>query len=285
MTEKKRTPDDVTRAEFDAFVAQHGLVRKESSFSEPQQFQITSGCARITDPCYSTDTWCSGEQRGVFNGTWHARAYEVVDDMDWSYGIKWAILGYEQIEQRLAEALKQFREGLGEPKHPEAFEALVRRDFMREHERRVEGLKNARGRINLIYAYHDYLKDDPRFAPENVIDTIRSADESEIHVGVDSGQAGFFDRVHYPEGGSDDRAFYEAACDLTLGPGFGVVEHNGARMGFVSSSGYGDGGYSFYTLTDAAGFVVFMAIVFIGQEDEDEEEALEEAEAEQELAA
>lgn len=33
-------------------------------------FEITSGAARITDPCYSKDTWCSGVITNVQTGTW-----------------------------------------------------------------------------------------------------------------------------------------------------------------------------------------------------------------------
>jgi hypothetical protein len=70
-------------------------------------------------------------------------------------------------------------------------------------------------------------------------------------VGVDSGQAGIFDASNYrndnvivgmPENahicGKLDK-FYGACCDVTLGDvGAGVIP-----FGFVSSSGWGDGGY------------------------------------------
>lgn len=53
-------------------------------------------------------------------------------------------------------------------------------------------------------------------------------------IGVDSGQAGVFDASVYGRDG-----FYDSCCSATLGKqGFGHV-----RKGFVTSSGYGDGGY------------------------------------------
>jgi hypothetical protein len=60
-------------------------------------------------------------------------------------------------------------------------------------------------------------------------------------IGVDSGQAGFFDSTcPLGEGEYGDKnSFYGKCCDLTLNePDGGVIEN-----GCVSRSGYGDGGY------------------------------------------
>lgn len=54
------------------------------------------------------------------------------------------------------------------------------------------------------------------------------------YIGVDSGQAGVFDARSY---GPDHEAFYEGCCRAT-DKGCGFVPG-----GFVTSSGYGDGGY------------------------------------------
>lgn len=88
-----------------------------------------------------------------------------------------------------------------------------------------------------------------------------------IDVGVDSGQAGFFDDAKYPEDPHQDDAFYDSVCDLTLGPNSGGV----LPFGAVSSSGYGDGGYSCY-VSYVNGEIVAAKIVFIGDESEEEED-------------
>jgi hypothetical protein len=59
-------------------------------------------------------------------------------------------------------------------------------------------------------------------------------------IGVDSGQAGFFDTTFNTWGRDGDDSAYEAICELTLDTpeSAGVCE-----LGAVSSSGYGDGSY------------------------------------------
>lgn len=61
-----------------------------------------------------------------------------------------------------------------------------------------------------------------------------------FEVGVDSGQAGFFDdAVFAVHNGGYDEAFCDKAYDITLSNKKAGVMLNGV----VSSSGYGDGGY------------------------------------------
>lgn len=117
-----------------------------------------------------------------------------------------------------------------------------------------------------------------------------------FEVGVDSGQAGFFDADKYAanQGGEygDLETFYGKACHLTryqtddakdyerdpieggrgkyIGPelpGAGTME-----WGAVSSSGYGDGGYTCEVGKDSLGLVVAAKITFIGDEDDIDEE-------------
>ena len=77
-------------------------------------------------------------------------------------------------------------------------------------------------------------------------------------IGVDSGQAGVFDANIYNSG-----SFYDKCCSTTLGKqGYGYVDG-----GFVSSSGYGDGGYEavIYKKNNKA---VAIEVTFISHEDE-----------------
>ena len=68
--------------------------------------------------------------------------------------------------------------------------------------------------------------------------------EQSFEVGVDSGQAGFW---------------YRHVCDITLSKmSAGVLPY-----GAVSSSGFGDGGYTCYTHADENGVIDFAFIVFI----------------------
>jgi hypothetical protein len=107
-------------------------------------------------------------------------------------------------------------------------------------------------------------------------------------IGVDSGQAGFFQKDKYRNNSTsldmpsyfpekDDR-WYGVCCNITLSrQGAGVLEG-----GVVSSSGYGDGCYDMYTIEEE-GEVVAMKIVFIDEYDGEEfEETDEEYDEEEE---
>lgn len=101
-------------------------------------------------------------------------------------------------------------------------------------------------------------------------------EKTKIDVGVDSGQAGFFDNAKYPDTErtgeyGDMDTFYGQACALTHSEKdrnrvAGVME-----FGAVSSSGYGDGGYDCY-VRRKNGVVVAAKIVFISDEEIDDEE-------------
>jgi len=92
----------------------------------------------------------------------------------------------------------------------------------------------------------------------------------EAEIGVDSGQAGFFCDSGYPQehtGEYDDEetfyAFYGKICELTM-----TEQKSGVlSFGAVSSSGFGDGGYVCNYWTDSDGTVIQAEIVFITDED------------------
>ena len=52
-------------------------------------FEITSGKAHISDPCYELCTWCAGTIEPVKNGVWHSYVVRIDKD-DW--GIRCAML-------------------------------------------------------------------------------------------------------------------------------------------------------------------------------------------------
>ena len=89
-------------------------------------------------------------------------------------------------------------------------------------------------------------------------------------IGVDSGQAGIFDKVYYDvnQGGEygDLETFYGKCCKITLDQVCGIVE----ECGVVSSSGYGDGSYSVYVGYDKDGLIYCVYIEFVTEEEEDE---------------
>lgn len=121
-------------------------------------------------------------------------------------------------------------------------------------------------RCAVVIALHESLREEDEAAWE----------ACDFVVAVDSGQAGIFERTVYRNDDSvvgettfdPDDKWYSSCCDLTLTDlGAGVI--NG---GVVSSSGFGDGGYVAFVARNSEGKVVGVQIVFITDEDLEEEE-------------
>lgn len=100
---------------------------------------------------------------------------------------------------------------------------------------------------------------------------------TDFSIGVDSGQAGFFDEKYYEkyhkgadvDDNAEDSQWYNRVCNITLnGDWCGTIDDKGV----VSESGYGDGGYDVFAVYDDDS-IVALKIVFISDwEDEDDEE-------------
>lgn len=116
-----------------------------------------------------------------------------------------------------------------------------------------------------------FAKDGPTFSAINraVCNGTGQWHECPFEVGVDSGQAGFFDEQFYKEdplfGNFSDpttepgELWYRNCCDVTLSrAAAGVIP-----CGAVSCSGFGDGGYTAVKHITEDGWVDFMFIVFI----------------------
>lgn len=92
---------------------------------------------------------------------------------------------------------------------------------------------------------------------------------ADFEVGVDSGQAGFYDNDNFiNRNGGDDEKWYDKMCNITLSKEQAGVFTDGV----VASSGYGDGGYPCIFHTGIGGKVDFAYIIFIGDDDEEQED-------------
>lgn len=88
----------------------------------------------------------------------------------------------------------------------------------------------------------------------------------DFEVGVDSGQAGFFNTDYFAEHQPDDdwdneKSWYRRVCDITCNTEYSCGTIDGE--GVVSESGYGDGGYCCYPAYDKDEEIVGLRIVFI----------------------
>ena len=87
-------------------------------------------------------------------------------------------------------------------------------------------------------------------------------------IGVDSGQAGFFDDAYYQQNQGGDfgdlDTFFGLACSLTLSNNRGGIMQD---KGVVSDTGFGDGSYPLYIGKNVDGKIVAASIIFIDDEE------------------
>jgi hypothetical protein len=143
-------------------------------------------------------------------------------------------------------------------------------------------------RIARLWAYNlEAAINDPK-----IIHRIEEGNGSPIpfSAGVDSGQFGFFDRVHYRNDESskelpkqdfgdnwdrqDGDSWYRACCELTLGEdSWGVLP-----FGVVSTSGYGDGSYMVVGIKNSNSEYIAIGITFISENDDEDDDFEDEEE-------
>jgi hypothetical protein len=100
---------------------------------------------------------------------------------------------------------------------------------------------------------------------------------AEFRVGVDSGQAGIFDALHYRDDSVFDEVekqntdserkgekWYEFCCNATTNTPF---DADVIPFGVVSSTGYGDGVYECNFWLDSNDEIIKVVMTFIGEED------------------
>lgn len=93
----------------------------------------------------------------------------------------------------------------------------------------------------------------------------RPMDKVDFEVGVDSGQAGIFDLNYYIKNHPISNEWYDKVRKCTFSKGK-LDANTMDNKCFVSSSGYGDGGYDCYT-AQVNGKIVAIKIEFISDDE------------------
>lgn len=222
-----------------------------SSTSPPNAFAVSSGALRVTDPCYDMETWCAGTLDNVKNGIWQAQVGYHKDELD----AEVAERRFKAEEERIAEYAK--RPG-GE-------------DFAQfERERLEEKRKefDARlGRVAYLHIRHENAQS--HFDHEAELDSTWV--DSDIPVGVDSGQAGFFDYALFDQVCGSEPVkdkFYDEVCALTCDTEGQWGVH---PVGCVSSTGWGDGSYDCFVRRDEEGRAIEAIIVYLAEYEEEDD--------------
>lgn len=244
--------------------------------SERRLFAVKSGALRVTDPCYEIDTWCAGQIEGVKNGTWAAQVGFYREGQCKYSKERWdeVVSEFKNGNVKLQQMLEEARKERGEEIDDKALKSIKAFIDMRRFEdlNHYGNPDDWSGRVAYLHIRHTGVEAVP--FNETNFQYVEGLD-----VGVDSGQAGFFDLEAFKlvaatgetkrRDGSPFEVFYEACGEQTLhGDGWGIVQN----MGAVSSSGYGDGSYGCYIRRDEEGEIVEARIVYISDHEDEEGE-------------
>lgn len=247
---------------------------KIDSLSPVGSFEIKSGALRVTDPCYDGTTWCAGTLDNVPNGKWFARVGYHLDEDD-----------LDSYKRRIAdlEAQLELAAERATIKDKSADAAIIAQMMLQSYERELaefkRGYERYTGRVAFLHIWHESSHVEGH-------DSFATMDVAPLEVGVDSGQAGFFDLDSFlatcmtrHDRDTPEHAVYERRCRLTCDYDNGRGDEVHPRWGVdgdgvVSSSGWGDGSYSCLTRRDSSGKLLSAVIVYLQEYDEEDEEDL-----------
>lgn len=143
---------------------------KVHSMSPQASFLVSSGALAVTDPCYRDEPWCSGVLVNVRNGTWAAEIGYYRDEGDIA-----AITRHrDELAVSLAELSKERAGGASA-------------GFM------LDSLKRATASLATYLGRPAFLRVWHTGVPAAVVIDPTGYEILDFTVGVDSGQAGFFD--------------------------------------------------------------------------------------------
>ena len=226
-------------------------LERIDSISDIETFTVNMDKIRVTDPCYDMETWCAGTIENVKGGTWDAHIGYHKDSSDMEMSAKWRQDHVDKMEQAKARG-------------DDALAAMHAYDVAKYDKSAAEYI----GRVAFLHIVHSDTS--ANFDHSTELDS--TWQDSGIDVGVDSGQAGFFDEFlfdglcHAPEMKEE---FYRQVCDLTCGE-----KQWGTHLaGVVSSTGYGDGSYTCMVRRDDHGQAIEAVILYLTQYDEEEDDA------------
>ena len=226
-------------------------LSKINSTSPLNAFAVSSGALRVTDPCYTPDTWCAGTLENVKNGIWQAHVGYHKDSLDAEMAERWLKAEEERINAFGAKHGEDFvvweRERLAEKR--KAFEARL-------------------GRVAYLHIRHENTQS--HFDHEAEFDSTWA--DSTIDVGVDSGQAGFFDLALYQQVWESEPVkdkFYDEVCALTCDTDGDWGVH---PVGCVSSTGWGDGSYTCLVRRDEELRLIEAIIIYMAEHEDESED-------------
>jgi len=246
---------------------------------------LVDGKMRVTDPCYTPGTWCSYVLDNVQPGLWQCQGGLFIDEHD-------ELRSKNQIS-RINKTIEKLKESFLD--NQDRIDVAHNEWLVRDYERERARWEGESFRVGVLWAGIGVTRGEEFFRPLLVISELDEEEDTDTvkpyhhqglvkvekaHIGVDSGQAGFFDDNVYvnryfnfvnPGKPVDkmDEAMYDIIGDGTcnddgLDP-VGVAKYSdqAEAFGIASLTGYGDGGYDLFVGESPTGQINEVMLLFV----------------------
>lgn len=214
-------------------------------------FDVRSDQLVVSDPCYDLDTWCAGILKNPKKGKWFA-SVEKSDQGGWGNRVAELFACHEDFKGKSQWNYFLFDRCDFEVGVDSGQAGIFDLPVFRDKE-----LKKPHLQVG-----HKEYNDRPFLRLLEINNTLPGGDEEKKKIEQELSRP--------PQTTFD---WYEMCCDKTLGnQSAGTIPG-----GVVSSSGFGDGGYTAYCAKDDVGQIIAVKVVFIDESDmENEDEDWEE---------
>lgn len=247
------------------------VLNKTRTLVELGNFEMVSGVARISDPCYDKKTWCAGKIKDVLNGTWKAQVikkveeYKYLTDEAWHGGRTFKdrrnvlIAIHESFDKSIHTDIRKvtaFHGGMDAGMAGIFDDKFYKKNYKVDYlqvgnvEYNHDSFQHSRQANITMYEAQLYLcQQDPK--KKELVPIYEQMLESAKEL------------INNPPGPDYSKAektrdWYDICCDKSLSNiGAGVI-----RNGVVSSSGYGDGGFTTFAVYNQDGQVVGIKLRF-----------------------
>lgn len=227
-------------------------------------FEMVSGVAQISDPCYDRETWCAGKLTNVLNGTWKAQVIKKVETHEYEGKVEaWAkgktftdhsnvlIAVHESFDKSKVTIQRAKIHGVMDAGCAGIFDDKFYKKNYTEDYLQV-------GRLEYEHDRYAFNRESDLPIYESMAKEAKTEEQRKIYEQLCENIKNFQTKpVDYSKA-KPTRDWYEICCDKVLSNTSAGVINNGV----VSSSGYGDGGYTTYAAYDSEGRVVGIKLRF-----------------------
>lgn len=226
----------------------------------------------ISDPCYDLDTWCNGVLENVKPGIWHTKA-ENLNVNHWGERCSALIAWHEDVEAPDEDDFEETGIHVGVDSGQAGIYDYDHFAYIKDDKDRDENWYDSIRTFGTVRKPMTVLR-------KYLAEQLRPLHENRMTLEKELGWGNLFDNQEYLEAYRSEKnmemkTYYYGVDEQSLRDGLANYHVNYIwtdKHSVVTSSGFGDGGYSCYVAKNEAGQIIGIKIDYFPTYDEDEEE-------------